>query len=129
MNRSCPHHAAPERKCIVAKVTQVSLVDDLDGSVASATLSFALDGKSYELDLSDKNAKKLRDALAPFVASARRGKGGGRRSGGPKMTQSSATDRDRNTAIREWARQHGHKVADRGRIPSDVIKAYEKDGG
>jgi hypothetical protein len=113
----------------VARVTQVSLVDDVDGSVASSTVGFSLDGKTYELDLSDKNAKKLRDALAPFVASARRGKGRGRRSGGPKMTQSSATDRERNTAIREWAREHGHEVADRGRIPVNVMEAYEKAGG
>jgi hypothetical protein len=121
--------ALTERKCIVATVTQVSLVDDLDGSVASSTVAFSLDGKSYELDLSDANAKKLRDAVAPFLASARRGKGRGRRSGSPKMTQSSVTDRERNMAIREWARQHGHDVSDRGRIPLTVIEAYEKDGG
>jgi hypothetical protein len=117
-----------ERKCIVATVTQVSLVDDLDGSVASSTIGFSIDGKTYELDLSDKNAKKLRDALAPFLASARRGKGRGRRSSGQKMTQSSVTDRERNIAIRDWARQHGHEVADRGRIPATVIEAYEKAG-
>jgi hypothetical protein len=51
----------------VARVTQVSLVDDVDGSVASDTVGFSLDGKAYELDLSDNNAKKLRDTLAPFV--------------------------------------------------------------
>jgi hypothetical protein len=114
----------------VARVTQVSLVDDVDGSAASGTVGFSLDGKTYELDLSDKNAKKLRDAFAPFVASARRGKGGGRRSsGGPKMTQKPTADRERTTAIREWARQHGHKVADRGRIPASVVDAYEKAAG
>lgn len=114
----------------MATVTQVSLVDDLDGSKASETVSFSLEGRQYQLDLSKKNAKRLRDALAPFVASARRGKGGGRRPrGGPKMALSSTADRERNTAIREWAREHGHKVADRGRIPVNVIEAYEKDGG
>ena len=97
----------------MARVTQVSLVDDVDGSVAAGTVSFSLDRKQYKLDLSDENAKKLRDALAPFVASARR-KGGGRRSSGPKMTQTSATDHDRNSAIREWAREHGHEFSDRG---------------
>jgi len=116
-------------KCTVARVTQVSLVDDIDGSVASSTVGFSLDGKTYELDLSDKNAGKLRDALAPFVASARRSDGRRRSSGGPKMTLKSATDRERTAAIREWAREHGHKVADRGRIPGNVLEAYEKDGG
>jgi hypothetical protein len=113
----------------VARVTQVSLVDDVDGSVAAETVSFSLEGKQYKLDLSDENAKKLRDALAPFVASARRGKGGGRRSSGPKMTQTSATDSDRNAAIREWAREHGHKVSDRGRIPRLVLEAYRNEVG
>jgi hypothetical protein len=113
----------------VATVTQVSLVDDLDGSVASTTVAFSLDRKQYQLDLSGENAKKLRDALAPFVASARRGKGGGRRSSGPKMTQTSATDSDRNAAIREWAREHGHKVSDRGRIPRLVLEAYRNEVG
>ena len=56
----------------MAKVTQVSLVDDLDGSQASGTVGFALDGKAYELDLSEANAHRLRDALAPFLASARK---------------------------------------------------------
>jgi hypothetical protein len=114
--------------CIVAKVTQVSLVDDLDGSVASSTVGFSLDGKTYELDLSDKNAKKLRDALAPFVASARRLGGRGRRAGGA-TTSIPRSDRERTAAIREWAREHGHKVADRGRIPGSVIAAYEKAAG
>ena len=114
----------------MARVTQVSLVDDIDGSVAWSTVGFSLDGKTYELDLSDKNVGKLRNALAPFVASARRTGGRARRSaGGPKMTQKPATDRERTTAIREWAREQGHKVADRGRIPASVIEAYEKAVG
>ena len=112
----------------MAKVTQVSLVDDVDGSVASSTVGFSLDGKTYELDLSDKNAKKLRDAVAPFVDAARRLGGRGRRASGP-TTSSTRTDRERTAAIREWARQHGHKVADRGRIPANVIEAYEKAAG
>ena len=112
------------RKCFVAKVTQVSLVDDLDGSQASGTVGFALDGKAYELDLSDANASRLRDALAPFLASARK-IGGVQRQSSNKMSSSRVSDRERTTAIREWARQHGHEVSDRGRIPGTVLKAYE----
>jgi hypothetical protein len=110
----------------VARVTQVSLVDDLDGSKASETVTFSIDRHQYQMDLSKKNAKRLRRALAPFVDSARRSR---RSSGGPKMTQKSATDRERTAAIREWARQHGHSVADRGRIPRTVIEAYERGAG
>jgi Lsr2 len=112
----------------VARVTQVSLVDDVDGSVASSTVGFSLDGKIYELDLSDKNAKKLRDAVAPFVAAARRLGGRARRATGPTVS-TARTDREKTTAIRAWAREHGHKVADRGRIPRSVLEAYEKAGG
>jgi Lsr2 len=108
----------------VAKVTQVSLVDDLDGSQASGTVGFALDGKAYELDLSEANASRLRDALAPFLASARK-IGGVQRQSSTKMSSSRVSDRERTTAIREWARQHGHEVSDRGRIPGTVLKAYE----
>jgi hypothetical protein len=113
----------------MSRVTEVRLVDDIDGSKASETVTFGLDRRQYELDLSKKNAAKLRDALAPFVASARRSNGGRRSSGGSKMNQKPAADRERTAAMREWARQHGHKVADRGRIPASVIEAYEKDGG
>jgi nucleoid-associated protein Lsr2 len=68
---------------IVARVTQVSLVDDVDGPVASGTVGFCRDGKTYEPDLSDKNAEKRRDAVAPFVAAARRLGGRTRQPSGP----------------------------------------------
>ena len=123
-----------EWTCIVARVTQVSLVDDVDGSVASGTVGFGLDGKMYELDLSDKNAAKLRDAVAPFVAAARRAGGRARRPGGATASTGSTGstgstprgDREKTTAIRQWAREHGHKISDRGRIPRSVLEAYAK---
>ena len=112
----------------MSRVTEVRLVDDIDGSNASETVTFGLDRRQYEMDLSKKNAARLRDALAPFVASARRSSGR-RRSSNGSMTQKPATNRERTAAIREWAREHGHKVADRGRIPASVIDAYEKAAG
>ena len=112
----------------MARVTQVSLVDDVDGSVASGTVGFGLDGKTYELDLSDKNAEKLRDAVAPFVAAARRAGGRAHRPGGATVSTGSTPrgDREKTTAIRQWAREHGHKISDRGRIPRSVLEAYAK---
>ena len=114
----------------MAKQTTVKLVDDLDGSEAVDTVAFGFEGRQYEMDLSDKNAAKLREALAPFVASARQIGGGRRRRTSPKTAPTSKarqmTDRERTAAIREWARQHGHQVADRGRIPSSIVEAYEK---
>jgi hypothetical protein len=114
----------------VAQIREIRLVDDLDGEVADETVEFGVDGKSYEIDLSGANAKRLRDALAEFVASARRA--GGRRRGGSTPAPAVAArrpsiDREQNQAIREWARKRGMKVSDRGRIPAEVLEAYHKE--
>jgi hypothetical protein len=111
----------------VAQRTLVQLVDDLDGTEATTTVEFALDGKSYQIDLSDKNAAQLREALEPFIEVARRPGGRGRRSSG-RQAQTSRTlgsDREHSAAVREWARANGWDVADRGRIPANVLEAYE----
>jgi len=114
----------------MAQKVQVLLVDDLDGGEASETVSFALDGNNYEIDLSDKNATELRDAFAKYVGAARKagrsasssGGRSGRRSGG----SSTAMDREQAAAIRSWAKKQGLKVSDRGRIPATIIEQYNK---
>lgn len=111
----------------MAQKVTVSLVDDLDGGTAEETVGFGLDGKSYEIDLSAANASKLRDALAGFVAAARRagsGRGGRRSAGAGSSGSRAAGDREQSRAIREWAREQGMEVSERGRIPSDVLQAY-----
>lgn len=111
----------------MAQKVLVELVDDLDGSVAEETVEFGLDGVSYEIDLSEPNASELRDSLAQYLEYARRSGGRkrvGRRSGGQPAT----VDREQNQAIREWARQNGFEVSDRGRIPTEVVEAYHKQG-
>ena len=112
----------------MAQIREIRLVDDLDGEVADETVEFGVDGKNYEIDLSTANAKKLRDALAEFVASARRA-GGRRRGGGAPAAAARrpSIDREQNQAIREWARKRGMKVSDRGRIPAEVLEAYHKE--
>jgi hypothetical protein len=121
----------------VAQIREVRLVDDLDGQSADETVEFGIDGRNYEIDLSKKNAGRLRDALADFVGAARRS-GGRRRSGGAGSGSASAgagtapkgrasIDREQNQAIRDWARKRGMKVSDRGRIPADVLEAYHKE--
>ena len=62
----------------MAQQTTVRFIDDLDGSDASGTFDFAIDGRQYQIDLSDENAAKLRDALAPYVGAARKAGGRGR---------------------------------------------------
>lgn len=108
----------------MAKQTTVTLVDDLDGSEAVAQVEFALEGRSYEIDLSEANGARLRDALAPFVAAARRAGGSGRRAITGAARPSS--DRAQNQAIREWAQKQGLKISERGRIPSEVLEAFHK---
>src|SRR3954453_16707347 len=109
----------------MARKVQVILSDDLDENLsADETVSFALDGTNYEIDLSDKNAQQMREAFSRYVQSARkvgravdsRASGGGRsRATGGRM------DREQAGAIRDWARKNGHQVSDRGRIPASVV--------
>jgi hypothetical protein len=111
----------------VAQIREVRLVDDLDGEPADGTVEFGIDGKKYEIDLSEANAKKLREALAEFVAAARRANGR-RRSAAPAASgRRPSIDREQNQAIRDWARKRGMKVSDRGRIPAEVLEAYHKE--
>ncbi|MFB6927343.1 Lsr2 family protein [Streptomyces noursei] len=110
----------------MAQKVQVLLVDDLDGVEADETVTFALDGKSYEIDLSDANADKLRDSLADFVKAGR--KTGGRSAGRGKARAASAGSPD-TAKIRAWAKENGYNVNDRGRVPADIREAFEKANG
>jgi Lsr2 len=111
----------------VAQHVETRLVDDLDGSDADETVTFALAGRQYEIDLSGENAARLRESLAAFVAAARRAGGARQSSSAPvRPERSVASDREHTAAVREWARQNGHEVSDRGRIPNAVLEAYER---
>ena len=110
----------------MARRVTVCLVDDLDGqSEASETVAFAVDGVSYEIDLSPKNADKLRNDLSRWVDAARRV--GGRRRG-HLIASAGSTSRAENAAMREWARRSGYEVANRGRLPADIVDAYRAAG-
>lgn len=104
------------------------LTDDLDGSAADRTVEFSLDGVGYTIDLSDKNAGKLRQILEPYIAAGTRvGRAGGeRRSPSRGRADGSVTrsSRDQNQAIREWAAKNGHELSSRGRIPSSIVEAF-----
>lgn len=112
----------------MAKQTIVTLIDDIDGSAAAETITFGIDGASYVIDLNDKNAKKLRDAVATFVAHARRegsartsrpASGSGRgRAGGARG------DREHLQAVRAWARDNNKPVSDRGRVSRTLLDEY-----
>jgi len=100
------------------------LVDDLDGGEASETVEFGLDGTSYEIDLSEANAKKLRDTLAAYIAEGRR-LGARRRSARGRAAAARPAGTGSAAEIREWARSNGFNVPDRGRVSAEVRKAYE----
>ena len=110
----------------MAQKVQVVLVDDLDGGEAEESVSFALDGVSYEIDLSAKNASALRDAFAPYVGHGRRtgGRASSRRSGGSRGSSRPSKGVDVGD-VRAWAREQGYQVSDRGRVSADVMSAYE----
>jgi nucleoid-associated protein Lsr2 len=107
----------------MARRTIVALEDDLDGGPADETVRFGVGGSDYEIDLSEKNAAKLRKQLAPFVEHARRGSGQGHR---PVRT---AASRRRSRDIRAWAREQGIQLSERGRIPAGIAAQYEAEAG
>jgi hypothetical protein len=107
----------------MAQQIQTILIDDLDGSSATETIVFALDGKSYEIDLNDAHAAKLREAVAPFLGAARKVKG----ATGPRAIRRMGTpvgQVEDTAAIRAWAKKNGYEVNDRGRVPASIREAY-----
>ena len=108
----------------MAKRVETRLIDDLDGSEAAESVQFGLDGVVFGIDLSEVHAKELRAVLDPYVAA------------GTKVTARSASrgrtavvpsgqQRERNQAIRTWAVANRHQVAERGRIPQDIVAWFE----
>jgi hypothetical protein len=110
----------------MAKQIITVLTDDLDGGDADRTIEFGLDGVNYTIDLSEKNAGKLRKALDPYLSGASRvgrsGRSGRIASRGSAVT--SRSNRDQNQAIREWATKNGYEVSERGRIPASIAEAF-----
>ncbi|MBN2176438.1 MAG: Lsr2 family protein [Demequinaceae bacterium] len=99
----------------MAQKVQVILIDDVDGGSADETVSFALDGVHYEIDLSASRAGELRAAFEPWTARARRV--------GPRSSRRSGKSSD-VAAMRAWAKANGYAVNERGRIPAEVRQAY-----
>jgi hypothetical protein len=104
---------------------QEIISDDLDGSAGAAPITFALEGRTYVIDLGERSLARLREALAPFVAAAHVQSPAGR-----GRTTARATERDYDLAdLREWAAKKRIKVPARGRVPRDVVEQYKAAGG
>lgn len=108
----------------MARRTVLALEDDLTGGPADETVRFSLDGVDYEIDLSAQNAERFRNDLDKFVAAARR-----LRARSLREIANPRIDREQLTAIRHWARSQNLAVSTRGRIPTEVMDAYNGQNG
>ncbi|WP_394553908.1 Lsr2 family protein [Agromyces sp. MMS24-JH15] len=113
----------------MAKKTIVTLVDDLDGTPIEGgggeSITFSINGRSYEIDLSAENAEAFRAALKPYTEAGRPVASGGRAPRGTGAARTATTSsRGDLAAARTWLREHGYEVGDRGRIPADLLEAY-----
>lgn len=109
----------------MAQRTQVILVDDIDGSEATQTVTFGIDGVTYEIDLNEEHAAALRESVEEWTAKARRvsGRRNTRRNTRRRARSSVPGETQR---IRDWARAEGIEVSTRGRISAEVREAYLK---
>ena len=114
----------------MAKQVITVLTDDLDGTEADRTVEFGLDGVTFTIDSSDKNAGKLRKALQPYITAGHRlGRGPAVGRGTPRTRTGAAahqSSRDQNQAVRAWAATNGYQVSERGRIPVSVVEAFNQ---
>jgi hypothetical protein len=110
----------------MAQKVNVILIDDIDGSDAAETVLFGLDGTQYEIDLSSGHARELREQLDLYVRKARKVAGPASRAG--RGSRTGANDA-RNKEIRDWAREKGLDVNERGRIPAGIVSQFEAATG
>ena len=111
----------------MAQKVQTLFIDDLDGSEAEGTVRFGLDGAEYEIDLNAEHARELRDALARYVGAARRVGGSARRPA--RAGRRGSADGPNPTEVREWAKEQGIEVKDRGRVPAELVVRFKAATG
>jgi len=102
----------------------VLLVDDIDGSEADETIPFGLGGTHYEIDLNSKHAQELRGQLERYVKAARKVT---RSAAQPARVRRINANDAKNKEIRNWAKERGLEINDRGRIPADIVAQYETE--
>jgi hypothetical protein len=107
----------------MAKTIVTEYTDDLDGSKAQGTVRFSYGGTAYEIDLSSKNTKAFEKVLSPYLAAARKVRGGV--SAPTRRSRSAGTPKRNLGEVRAWAQSNGYQVADRGRIPAAVVEAFD----
>src|ERR1700761_2590620 len=114
---------------VAQKITTL-FIDDIDGGAAEGTVRFALDGTEYEIDLNSKHSEELRSALGKYVTHARKVGGAARRAGRGAGRGARGTGSTLNTTeVRNWARENGYDIKDRGRVPADLVAKYQAATG
>ena len=114
----------------MAQKIQTLFIDDIDGGAAEGTVRFALDGTEYEIDLNAKHSEELRSAIGKYVTHARKVGGSARRAGRTAGRAGRGAGSSLNTTeIRNWAREQGYDIKDRGRVPADLVAKYQAATG
>ncbi|WP_295626482.1 Lsr2 family protein [uncultured Corynebacterium sp.] len=114
----------------MARKEFIQYIDDLDGTPLKddevKVVRFGYKGRNYHLDLSESNAEKFDELLRPYVEKATLD-GAAAASGRPKRgsNPNSTKQRERNRIIRQWAKDRGMDVADRGALPKSIVDEYE----
>lgn len=108
----------------MAKTTIVHVSDDLDGSANASEVRFAFEGTEYTIDLSSKNRKNLEKALRPYIDAGSKVSGRGSRASRSSRSKRSGDSSLDLAVVRAWAKQNGHEVSDRGRLPNAVLDAF-----
>jgi hypothetical protein len=111
----------------MAQKVEVTLIDDLDGGKANETVTFGLDGAQYVIDLSERNARELRDSLAKYIDAARRDKA--MRAAARGAVRKAVPSGPATSDVREWAKAQGFDVSERGRVSKDLIVKFQEAHG
>jgi nucleoid-associated protein Lsr2 len=119
------HHQNQQESQMAQKI-QTLLIDDIDGSLATETVQFSLDGTDYEIELNAQHSGELRRELARFIAHARKTSGTRPARNRSRASQGTTTDLDPAT-IRTWAAARGKQVNPRGRVPADIVAEYVRE--
>lgn len=105
----------------MAQKVTIELLDDLDGSVAVGTFAFTHNGMDYEIDLNETHLAEYEEMFRTLADNARRV--GGKRKY-TKREPGQVKGSSNTHAAREWLRNAGHEVKDRGRIPAHLMNLY-----
>jgi hypothetical protein len=107
----------------MSRRTIVQLEDDLSGGDAAESVTFSLDGRSFEIDLNEKNATALRESLAPYIAAGRSSRSA--RAAAPRRAVGGYPGSELDpSVVRAWAQENGYEVSTRGRVSRELREAY-----